>query len=339
MKRNLVQYLGVSLRGLAMGAADVVPGVSGGTIAFITGIYEELIGSLESFNLKAIKVLRKEGIKAFWNHINGSFLVALFLGILVSIASLSKGITYLLEYHPVLLWSFFFGLILASIWLIGKSIGTWKLRTIIAMIVGTIISYYITIATPTQSPESTLFIFFAGTMAIIAMILPGISGAFILLLLGAYSTIIGLINTLRESLTANDMAAVMASGMKLGVFALGCITGLLAFSKVLSWMFKNYHDTTLALLTGFMIGSLNKVWPWKTTVMSRVAHQGKPDEAVVPFIQENVLPGNFHTLNEVEKGLSIVPVKDPQLMLSIVAAIAGLLLIVVMDRFSPKKEA
>ena len=326
------------LKGMAMGAADVVPGVSGGTIAFITGIYEELIDTLKSLNLKAVQVLYKEGIMAFWKHINAFFLVRLFLGIAISIFSLSKLITYLLDYHPVLIWSFFFGLILASIFLIGKEIKEWKPRAYLAILLGSLISFYITIATPTQSPDSYLFLFFAGFVAIIAMILPGISGAFILLLLGAYGTVIGTVNDFREGLTIMNTSVLVGAGTKIIVFILGCVSGLMAFSRVLSWMFHHHKNTTLALLTGFMIGSLNKVWPWKTTVISRIAHAGKENEAVVPFIQENVLPWNFGHLNEVEKGLSIIPGTDPKLIPALLLMLVGIMLIVILYRFAPGDE-
>jgi len=319
-----------------MGAADVVPGVSGGTIAFITGIYEELIESIKSLNAEALRILFKEGIPAFWKHINGAFLLSLFGGIAVSVLTLSKVISYFLLNEPVLLWSFFFGLVLASIFLIAKEISEWKSRVILAIALGTIISFYITIATPTHSPEATPFLFLYGFLAIIAMILPGISGAFILLLLGAYSTVIQILNEFRQALSPFNIDAIGYYGLKILVFILGCLIGLMAFSRILSWMFKNYKNTTLALLTGFMIGSLNKIWPWKETLISRLAHEGKPNEAIVPFIQENVLPWNFEQLNDVEKMLSVVPVKDPQMLAAVMLMTAGVLVIIILNKYSPE---
>lgn len=326
------------LKGMAMGAADVVPGVSGGTIAFITGIYEELIDSLKSLNFRSLSVLFKEGPKAFWKYINGTFLVTLFAGIAISILSLAKLITYLLDHQPVLIWSFFFGLILASIFLIGKEVNEWKPRAIVAILLGSVLSFFITIATPTQSPDNYFFLFFAGFLAIIAMILPGISGAFILLLLGAYSTVIGTLNSFREALGNADMANATAHGSKIFVFILGCVGGLMAFSRVLSWMFHHHKNTTLALLTGFMIGSLNKVWPWKDTTMVRVAHEGKENEAIVPFIQENVWPWNFGGANELEQTLSIVPSDDPKVIPALLLMITGIMLITILYKFSPDNE-
>jgi len=326
------------LKGIAMGAADIVPGVSGGTIAFITGIYEELIESIKSLNLHALTILFKEGPTAFWKSINGAFLLRLFTGILFSILILSKFISYLLNYHPVKLWSFFFGLIIASVFLIIREIGSWKKRVYFGILIGTIVSYFVTIATPTQSPDGLIYLFFYGFFAIIAMILPGISGAFILLLLGAYSTLIGIVNNFRIALTTMDMEILADSGLRIFIFLFGCLSGLIAFSRVLSWMFKNYKNTTLAMLTGFMIGSLNKIWPWKETISSRIAHEGKINEAIVPFIQDNVWPWNFEGLNQVEKSLSILPEKDPQMMISILIMVFGAGLIFLLSRFAPKND-
>ena len=326
------------LKGMAMGAADVVPGVSGGTIAFITGIYEELIDSIKSLNAEAVRKLFKEGIPSFWSHINGWFLVKLFSGIAISILSLAKIISYALDHHPILIWSFFFGLILASIVLVAREISEWKARVWVGIIVGSIVSFLVTIATPTQSPDSYIFLFFAGFLAIIAMILPGISGAFILLLLGAYSTVIGTLNQFREALSQGNSDLIFSNGSKIIVFIVGCVTGLMAFSRVLSWMFHHYKNTTLALLTGFMIGSLNKIWPWKTTTISRIAHEGKENEAIVPFIQENVWPWNYGNLNEVEKGLSIVPDTDPSLIPALLLVLVGVMLITILYRFAPNNE-
>ena len=327
------------LKGMAMGAADVVPGVSGGTIAFITGIYEELIDSIRSIDGRAIKILFSEGPFAFWKAINGNFLISVFGGIAISVLGLSKLITYLLEHEAVLLWSFFFGLILASIFMVAQGIGQWKKRVIAGMILGSLVSFYVTIATPTQSPDGSFYLFFYGFLAIIAMILPGISGAFILLLLGAYGTIIQTVNNFRTALGDVDMAALGTNGLKILIFMLGCLAGLMAFSRVLSWMFKHYKDTTLAMLTGFMIGSLNKIWPWKETVVSRVAHQGKPEEAIVPFIQENVWPWNYTELNDVEKLLSVLPEKDPEILASVMVMTAGVILMIILNRHSPENGA
>ncbi len=338
-KRNFMSYLIVALKGMAMGAADIVPGISGGTIAFITGIYEEFINSLKSLNLNVLKTLFKKGPVAFFHEINGGFLTCIILGILISAFSLTKLLAYLMNFHPVLLWSFFFGLIIASVFLIKKQISNWNVSVLGSLLLGIAIAYYVTIATPSQIPEGHIYLFFAGFLAIIAMILPGISGAFILLLLGAYPIIVNTMSDLLTSIFDLNMDGIILNGLNLGVFGIGCVLGLLSFSRVLSWMFANHKNVTLSLLMGFMIGSLNKIWPWKTTISSRIAHAGSDHEEVVPFIQENVLPGNYNILNDIEQGLTHVPVKEPQLMFSITLMVIGFSLIWVLERFGPKQSA
>ena len=275
MIRTTKEYLSLSLKGMAMGAADIIPGVSGGTIAFISGIYEELIETINNVNFEAIKKLKNNGIKSFWTHINGNFLIALLTGIAISIMSLAKVITHLLETHSQLLWGFFFGLIVASVYIVGKQVNKWDINNIISLIIGSSIAFYITILNPMQNPDALWFVFLSGSIAICAMILPGISGSFILLLLGSYEFILVAIKDFKLDVIT--------------IFGVGCITGLLAFSKLLNWLFKKYHDITIALLTGFLIGSLNKIWPWKETIQTRINSHGE----IVPFIQSNVLPSNF----------------------------------------------
>jgi putative membrane protein len=262
-----------------MGAADAVPGVSGGTIAFMTGIYEELIFSLKQCSGSAIKVLLKSGIKATWQHINGSFLLALFSGIVISILTLSRVVLYLLVNHPILLWSFFFGLILAAVWSVVRHIEKWEIGIIATFLIGTVSAFFITTISPTTIETSPFIVFLSGMIAICAMILPGISGSFILLLLGMYAPML--------------MAVKELQFMTLFIFAGGCATGLLSFSHVLSWMFKHYKTMTLALLGGFMLGSLNKVWPWKQTIETVIDRHGKE----IPLVQNNILPHTFETLN------------------------------------------
>jgi putative membrane protein len=262
-------------KGIAMGAADVVPGVSGGTIAFITGIYEELINSIKGIHFGLLGIWKREGFKAFWQALNGRFLVTLFLGIGVSIASLASLMKFLLENYEVLVWAFFFGLILASALVIGKKVDRSKPLNFVGLIIGTAIGFSITVLSPANTPDTNTFIFFSGAIAICAMILPGISGSFILLLLGKYVFII-------TGLTTLDFRVI-------GFFAAGAIVGLLSFSRVLSWLFTNYHQLTISLLTGIMIGSLNKVWPWKQTIETTINRHGEE----IPLIQKNVLPGAF----------------------------------------------
>lgn len=289
-----------------MGAADVVPGVSGGTIAFITGIYEELLGSIRSVDGEAIKLLLRFRVADFWRHINGNFLVVLLAGIGFSIVSLSRVILFLLENYPELLWSFFFGLIVASAVVVGKKIARWTFGVILVGVIGAAIAYYITVATPTQTPEAYWFIFLSGAIAICAMILPGISGSFLLVLLAKYEFILNAVKELRLGIIA--------------VFGLGCLVGILSFSHVLNWALKNYHSATIALLTGFMVGSLNKVWPWKETLETYTDRHG----VVKPLLQENVLPGTYESL----------PGQESYLGYAIVLAIFGFLLVYLIDRFT-----
>lgn len=301
-----------------MGAADVVPGVSGGTIAFISGIYQELIDSINNVNLSVLKTLKKDGLKAAWEQVNGSFLLALLSGIGISILTFSKVITHLLETQPILVWSFFFGLIIASITLIWKEITSWKLVDILFLLIGITVSYYITIARPVSSPDSYWYLFLSGFIAIIAMILPGISGAFILLLMGSYETVIGTINTFSKGLTTANSEILVSALLKLGVFAIGAIIGLKSFSKILHWMFAHHKNTTLTLLVGFMVGSLNKVWPWKQVLETRINSHGE----VVPYIDKSILPQNFNG--------------EPQITMAVVLAILGFVLIFGMEKMASK---
>jgi len=311
--RSAKDYGLLALKGAGMGAADVVPGVSGGTIAFITGIYEELIETINQISLVSLQILFKKGLKPFWTAINGNFLVGLFAGIALSVVSLAKLITYLLATHPITIWSFFFGLVLASVPLVAKSIKNWSGSRYFGFAAGTIIAFLITELPPVEDPGASWYLFVSGMFAICAMILPGISGSFILLLLGSYSTVL-------QALNDRDMLSI-------GIFGGGCIIGILAFSRFLKWMFARYHDVTIALLSGFLLGSLNKLWPWKNTLESFVKHPGEPDEEIVPLIQENILPSTFTELNGV----------DAQLGAAVALAAAGIAIIFIMDRFAPKK--
>ncbi|MEW7292744.1 DUF368 domain-containing protein [Aquimarina sp. 2304DJ70-9] len=319
MRRSLKDYLVISVKGLAMGAADVVPGVSGGTIAFISGIYEELIETINKLDLAFFSVWKKEGFLTSWRVYNLSFLSVLFLGITISILSLSKVIKWLLHNEPLLLWAFFFGLVVASIIYIGKQITQWKPKIYIGILVAAIISYFITIAEPVASPDSNLYLIFCGFIAIIAMILPGVSGAFILLILGAYQTFIDILNQLREGLFSMDFDLLGQAMIKLMFIGIGAITGLKLFSKILNWMFKNHKNMTLAILTGFMIGSLNKIWPWKKTLSWRTNSEGLQ----VPFIEKSISPTQFEG--------------DPNLIWVLLLAASGFLLILILERLAMKK--
>ncbi|MEH1006865.1 DUF368 domain-containing protein [Winogradskyella sp. ECml5-4] len=295
MQRRFIDYLAITFKGIAMGAADVVPGVSGGTIAFISGIYEELIESIDKVNLNVFKVWKQDGFKTAWNSINGNFLLALFSGIAISILSLAKLIKWLLHNEPILLWSFFFGLVLASILYIAKQINGWSLKLVIAIIITSILSFYITLAEPFASPDSPFYLLFCGFIAIIAMILPGVSGAFILLILGAYQTAIDTINNLRDGLLNGNMELFKDALFKFVLLAVGAVIGLKVFSKALNWMFKHHKNLTLAILTGFMIGSLNKIWPWKEVLKTRVNSEGE----VVTLLDKSILPSSYSGDNEI----------------------------------------
>ncbi len=277
-----------------MGAADVVPGVSGGTIAFISGIYEELIESIDKVSLNVFKIWKTEGFKTAWKSINGNFLLALFSGIAISILSLAKIIKWLLHNEPVLLWSFFFGLVLASILYIAKQIKDWSAKIIIAIIITSMVSYFITLAEPFASPDSPFYLLFCGFIAIIAMILPGVSGAFILLILGAYQTAIDTINNLLEGITTGNMELFKDAFLKFCLLAVGAVIGLKVFSKALNWMFKHHKNVTLAILTGFMIGSLNKIWPWKEILKTRINSHGEE----VTLLDKSILPTSYNGNNQ-----------------------------------------
>lgn len=276
MERKLKDYAVLMLKGMGMGAADVVPGVSGGTIAFIVGIYDELINSIKSINLESLKLFFSGKWATFWKKINGNFLFFLLAGIGISVFSLAKLITWLLVNQPILVWSFFFGLVLASTWFVSRDIKEWKSwKTWVAFVIGAVVAFYITVATPAETPSNLLFIFLCGAIAICAMILPGISGSFILVLLGKYFFIMDAVKTL-------DVVVI-------AVFGAGVCIGITSFSHILSYALAHFRNITLAVLTGFMLGSLNKVWPWKEVVETFVDSHGE----VKPLIETNILP-NAH---------------------------------------------
>lgn len=273
--RAAKDYLMVLVKGITMGAADVIPGVSGGTIAFITGIYEELVNSIKSVDGTALKMLLKLQFRAFWKHINGNFLLAVVGGILISIFSLAKLMQYLLHTYPIYVWSFFFGLIIASTILVIRTVKKWDVKTVVALICGGVAAYMITVLSPASTPNTWWFIILSGAIAICAMILPGISGAFILLLLGKYEYIITAVSNL-------DIGILL-------LFAVGAVSGIIAFSHLLSWLLEKYHGMTVALLAGFMVGSLNKIWPWKEPLATYVDSHG----VTQAITEKNVLPGAY----------------------------------------------
>ena len=308
-ERRFSDYTLLTARGLGMGAADVIPGVSGGTIAFITGIYEELINSIKSVNKDFFRILFSKGIPGAWKHINGNFLLAVLSGILISIFSLARLITWLLEVYPKLVWAFFFGLIIASALHVGKKVSEWNAGIIATMIAGTAVAAWITIATPATTPETWWFVFLSGSIAIVAMILPGISGSFILLLLGKYEYMLTAVRDL-------DIATII-------IFAIGCMIGIVSFSNVISWLFKKFPNGTLALLTGFMLGSLNKLWPWKEIITYRISSSGEK----VPLLEKSISPMKYESITG----------QDALLWQVIVFMAIGFLLIFTFDLIAARK--
>lgn len=295
-----------------MGASDVIPGVSGGTIAFISGIYERLINAIKNINFKNIKLIFKGQIKAFWKNIDANFLIALVLGIAVSFLSLAKLMTYLIENHCILVWAFFFGLVLASTIFVGKTV-KWNFKTILTFIVFTAVAFFIT--SPSNQPMHTgddlWFIFICGVIAICAMILPGISGSFILLLLGKYHYML-------KALTEINLPVII-------VFIVGAFIGITSFSNILNWLFKKFKMITLAALTGFMFGSLNKIWPWKQVVETYTDNEG----LIKPLVEKNILPtSNFE----------VITGSNPQIWQAIALLIAGFALIFIIEFIAEKAK-
>lgn len=308
--RKFTDYSLLFLKGMGMGAADVVPGVSGGTIAFITGIYEELIRSIKSVDLEALKLLLRLKPALFWKKVNGNFLLALFTGILFSVFSLAKILKWLLATHPVLIWSFFFGLIIASAIVVIRKITAWNAVRLLALLSGIVIMYFITRFSPAETTEAYWYVFLAGAIAICAMVLPGISGAFILLILGKYQFIL-------TAVSEFDIPVLL-------VFGLGVIAGLLSFANLLSWLFRNYHDLTISLLAGFIIGSLNKIWPWKETITVAMNSHGES----IPVVQSNILP---HTYADITGS-------DPLLLPALLLMLAAFAFVILLDRISRQPE-
>ena len=306
MKRNFVDYFILVFKGMAMGAADVVPGVSGGTIAFISGIYEELIATLNSINLNSLKTLKLQGVSATWKKINGNFLLALFGGILLSILSLSKLVAWLLHEEPVLLWAFFFGLVLASIIFVLKKINQWNSAVFLGLILGGVFAYQLTQLNALGNSDSNWYLFLSGAIAICAMILPGISGAFILVILGSYANVL-------QALNDKDIA-------KITIFMTGALIGILSFSRLLKWLFKRFKNMTLAVLTGFMIGALSKIWPWKKTLSFRENSDG----ISVPLKEQCIAPFSFDG--------------DPQLLSAIGLMLFGFLMIFFLEKIGAKNK-
>ncbi|MFH1350506.1 MAG: DUF368 domain-containing protein [Pseudomonadota bacterium] len=284
----VTSYLVLAVKGFCMGSADVIPGVSGGTMAFILGIYEELIRSIRSFDLKFLRLLFSLKIREAADYAAWKFLLALGFGILLAIFSLAKILSWLLQNQPILIWSFFFGLILASIFTVGKHLNRWRLSMVIWVLLGAVGAYFLVGMVPVSTPDTAWFLFLCGAIAICAMILPGISGAFILVLMGKYQYVLEAVNN-RDFITLFLVAA-------------GAAVGLTSFSRLLNWLFEKHHDMTIALLIGLMLGSLRKIWPWKETL---TLTKETPAQAVATY-QANILPS--HWSNEVTVALGLMMV-------------------------------
>tara|TARA_A200000113_G_scaffold224899_1_gene244056 strand:- start:1779 stop:2738 length:960 start_codon:yes stop_codon:yes gene_type:complete len=298
-------------KGMAMGTADLMPGVSGGTIALILGVYKELIQSIDSINLKNLKSLKKEGIKSFWTNINGEFLTVLFLGIITAILSLSFAIDWLINEHPIPLWSFFLGLLIASIFLLKNTLKKWNVSNSLLVIFSAILSFMLTQMTPVNGEIGLFYLFISGFFGIIAMILPGISGAYILLILGSYSTVISLIKSAITSLSNLELEIMIPTITQLSVFILGIVIGLRIFASILKWLFDKQHDKTMAVLIGLMVGALNKLWPWQQKFEWSLGESNKT-------LSKPISPFDYQ--------------EDPQLILAAVFFITGLYLVWILER-------
>lgn len=250
-----------------MGAANVVPGVSGGTIALVTGIYERLIHALKSCDIAAIRLLLGRQFREFWRHVDGTFLAVLMAGVAVSVLSLARLFTYLLDNHEVPTMAFFFGLILLSVWFVGATVRRWSVASVMALLIGAAIAIGIALLAPASENNSSVYLFICGIAAICSMILPGLSGSFVMIMMGNYALVLGAV-------------AEFNFGVLIPL-ALGCAVGLIGFAQLLSWILKRYHDQTIALMTGFVLGSLVVIWPWKEKSIATIERVGKPAKEIV----------------------------------------------------------
>lgn len=313
-----------------MGIAEVIPGVSGGTIAFITGIYEELIETIKGFSFKKVNVWKEQSFSAFWKALNGPFLVKLMGGMVLGVGLGAFTITRLLETYPEPLWAFFFGLILASSVYISREVSKWNISRVLLLVAGVLLAYCVTQISPSEGSDNYLYIFLCGVIAISALILPGISGSFILLLLGMYMVIIP---TLKNFLSGPNIGDFLV----LAVFGLGCLTGLAVFSRVISWTFKRYKEQTLAFLTGVVLGSLGKIWPWRNPTEIMLKDSGEVISSdVVSYIQSGPSE-EFKIMSELNVWASSYHLDEPKLPLCILAFILGLGVVFLMSRVNLKQ--
>jgi putative membrane protein len=309
---RLRESISLILKGIGMGAANVIPGVSGGTIALITGIFEKLINSIKSFDLKAVRLILKGDFKGFFNHVNMGFLVSVFSGIFISILTLAKILGYLFENYPIYIWAYFFGLILASVYFVGRRIEKVDIRVVVTFIAGTLIAVLLSVLNPATENTHIYYLVLCGVVAICSMILPGLSGSFVLILMGNYELIF------IQAVNEFNLGILIPVGV-------GVVLGLLAFSHILSWIFKRYKDQTISLLTGFILGSLSILWPWKNEVyqtnpLGDILLKSGGDPVVIGY--EKYLPQQF----------------DNEVIFSILLMIAGIITIWVIERYADLKK-
>ena len=301
---------------MGMGVADLVPGVSGGTIALISGIYNELIESLNQISWTHIKTIPSQGFSFFWKQINGWFLTAVFGGVLMSLALLSHLLEWLIQNEPIALWSFFFGLLVASVFILVRKIKQWSFLLILQLVVGTVLSYSLTQLTGTPTEPSYLHLFFCGFVAISAMILPGLSGAYILLILGVYETILGDVRNVFQVWVDFDIAIFKEVYGRLFVFGVGVLAGLRLFAIFLNWLLKKFPKNSLAVLIGLMVGALHKVWPWQNPIIDNANPEAVLTKAVLPLDY----------------------FEEPAIFKALCCLLLGLLILLVLERIKVKKD-
>lgn len=324
---DLKEHLGNFFKGFGMGAANVIPGVSGGTIALITGIFERLIDSLKSFDLKALKLIFKGRFKEFAKHTDLIFLISVFLGAIVSIMTLAKVLEFLFDNYPIFIWSYFFGLILASVYFVGKTIEKWNFSVIATFIVGAAIAVIITVLNPAKENSSFIYLILCGVAGVSSMILPGLSGSFILILMGNYELVmIEAVNNLTDAVSGGNWALVKDALFIVVPVGIGVVVGLLAFSHLLSWVYKKYKNQTISLLTGFILGSLAILWPWKNSFNNT--------GDIIPINRYGELLAD----DKVFAYERIFPKIDGIFFISIIIAIIGVLTIWGVEKIASKKE-
>lgn len=307
----MINYLFLVLKGIAMGAANVIPGVSGGTMALITGIFERLIDAIKSFNLKAVKLLFAFKLKEFAKQVDLYFLIAVFGGIAVAIITLAKLFDYLFIHYPVYIWAYFFGLVLASVYFVGKTVSKWTTTVIIFFVIGTAAAIAISIMNPATENTNPIYLALCGVVAMCSMILPGLSGSFVLILMGNYQLV------MIDAVNNMDLQILMPVGI-------GAVVGLIAFSHILSWVFKRYRNQTISLLTGFILGSVSILWPWQKIVYLKdaagelILKKGEP----IIMKYERIMPDSF----------------SGEVIFAILIAIAGILSIWAIEKLAAVKS-